>query len=179
MTEPYVGEIRAFGFNFAPIGWSLCNGQLVAISENTALYSIIGTTYGGDGQSTFGLPNLQGRVPMHWGTSQGFTTVIGEVQGTPEVNLTVGATPAHTHTMSIGSVPTGGVILRTPTATASTYIATVTPNRAYLNPPTAFNAQFSSSVISSVGGSLPHENMQPYLAVSFCICLQGIYPSRN
>ena len=179
MSEAFVGEIRAFGFNFAPREWAACNGQLLPIAQYTTLYAILGTTYGGDGVTTYGLPDLRGRVPMHWGSFQGFNTVIGEQQGTPQVTLTVANNPAHTHTMTIGLIPSGGVVLRTPTATTTTYVSNVSPNLAYVTSPSAFDAPFSPNVISSVGGSQPHDNMQPYLAINFCISLFGIFPSQN
>ncbi|HVH80614.1 MAG TPA: tail fiber protein, partial [Stellaceae bacterium] len=101
MSNPFIGEIRCFGFNFAPLNWAFCNGQLMAISQNTALYTILGTTYGGDGQTTFGLPNLQGQVPMHWGSGPSIpTTVLGEVQGVSSVTLTTQQIPLHAHSVS-------------------------------------------------------------------------------
>src|ERR1700733_11460791 len=110
MSQPYIGEIRAFGFNFAPQNWAFCNGQPMNISDNTTLFNVIGTTYGGNGTTTFNMPNLQGRVPMHWGTRPGGTTTIGQVQGQPTVTLTTPQTPAHSHTFSAASLPAGGVV---------------------------------------------------------------------
>src|SRR5205085_10617792 len=109
MAEPYVGEIRCFGFNFAPQSWAFCNGQLMSIANNTVLFSVIGTTYGGDGITTCGLPNLQGRIPMHWGNGpSGFNTVVGQLQGETNVTLTTQQIPIHTHTVTAVEVPSGG-----------------------------------------------------------------------
>src|SRR5205807_5707661 len=114
MAEPYYGEIRCFGFQFAPVGWAFCNGQQMAISQNDALFAVIGTTYGGDGIVTFGLPNLQGRIPMHWGNGPGgFNTAIGESQGATTHTLIASEIPVHTHTITAASVPSGGIVERT------------------------------------------------------------------
>src|SRR5947207_1932311 len=111
MASPYVGEIRCFGFQFAPQGWAFCNGQLMAIADNTVLFSILGTTFGGDGETTFGLPNLQGRIPMHWGSGPGgFNTTLGENLGEPTVTLTATQIALHTHTITAANVPAGGVV---------------------------------------------------------------------
>jgi len=178
MAEPYIGEIRCFGFNFAPIDWAFCNGQLMSIAQNQALFSIIGTTYGGDGVSTFALPNLQGRVPMHWGTSPGFNTVIGEVQGTTTVTLTSQQIPLHNHAVTAAQVGGTGEEVASPSSSA--YLGNSTGhNLAYIKAPTTFDAPFSPRAIGPAGGSQPHENMQPYLALNFCIALFGIFPSRN
>jgi len=179
MASPYIGEIRCFGFNFAPIGWAFCNGQLLQIAQADALFAILGTTYGGDGVTTFGLPNLQGQIPMHWGTGPGgFNTVIGEVQGATTVTLTTSQIPAHTHTITAGDLPAGGVVERLQSPTAVAYISASSPDQAYNSSPT-LDAPFSPKAISTVGGSQPHENMQPYLVLNFCIALEGIFPTRN
>ena len=179
MSEPYLGEIRCFGFNFQPNGWAFCNGQLVSISQNEALFAILGTTYGGDGVTNFALPNLQGRIPMHWGNGPGgFNTQIGEVQGVTAVTLTTQQMPGHTHTITVGDLPAGGVVERVQSPTAAAYISASSPDQAYNSSPTLDTA-FSSKAISISGGSLPHENMQPYLALNFCIALFGIFPSQN
>jgi len=165
MAQPYVGEIRMFGGNFAPAGWMFCEGQLLPISENETLFQLIGTTYGGDGQSTFALPDLRGRVPLHQGN--GFN--LAETGGVEQVTLTVAQLPAHTHPM----------LASTNTATSPTPTNQVIGKSGSID---AFiNAQASDPLASSeilpVGGSQPHENMQPYLCVDFIISLFGIFPS--
>jgi microcystin-dependent protein len=168
MAQPYVGEIRMFAGNFAPAGWMFCEGQLLPISENQTLFQLIGTTYGGDGQSTFGLPDLQGRIPIHQGN--GF--VLAQNGGAEEVTLTVQQVPAHTHTFLATSngasqtAPGGSVTL------ARAAAATITPYGAD-NP----SGNMSPQMIGSVGGSQPHTNFQPYLCVNFIISLFGIFPS--
>jgi microcystin-dependent protein len=180
MATAFIGEIRCFAFNFAPYGWATCNGQILQISQNDALYSLLGTTFGGDGQNTFGLPNLQGQVPMHWGNGPGgFNTTIGQVQGSASVTLTTAQMPAHTHSLTVAIVPSGGVVERTPTPTAAAYISDSSPARLFATAGATLNAPFSGKALAQQGGSQPHENMQPYLAMTFCICLTGIYPSRN
>ncbi len=169
MSEPFVGEIRIVGFNFAPQGWALCNGQLLAISQNTALFSLLGTFYGGDGRSSFALPNLQSRVPAHQGTGTGLSSyVVGQVGGAESVTLTTAQMPKHAHglnavtTARTSGLPTGHVL---------------SGNGAYGNPPTT--TQLDRSAISGQGGSQPHENRQPFLVLNFIIALQGIYPARS
>jgi microcystin-dependent protein len=181
MSEPFIAEIRCFGFNFAPIGWAKCNGQLLSIAQNNALYAIIGTTYGGDGQTTFALPNLQGQIPMHWGNgSGGFNTVIGEVQGVTDVTLLTSQLPQHTHTVTVVSYPAGGGSERTAVPNNQSFLSSSqAPDAVYQTAPTSVTAAFSPKAISPVGGSQPHDNMQPYLALNFCIALEGIFPSRN
>jgi len=177
MATPYLGEIRAVGFNFAPYGWAFCNGQTLQISQNDALYSLLGTTYGGDGVNTFNLPNLQGRVPMHQGTGQ-FATTLGQVQGSTQVTLTIATMPAHTHTITAGQVAPGGVVNRTPAPTPTSYLADTALNAVYLTNPT-LNATAAGGAIGMAGGSQPHENEQPFLVITFCIALNGVYPSQN
>ena len=113
MSQPYIGEIRAFGFNFAPVNWAFCNGQPMNISDNPTLFNVIGTTYGGNGTTTFNMPNLQGQVPMHWGSLAGFNTIIGQAQGTTQVTLTQAQTPSHSHVLSSAFLPAGGTVERT------------------------------------------------------------------
>jgi len=179
MSEAYIGEIRCFGFNFAPVNWAFCNGQLLSIAQNTALFSILGTTFGGNGTTNFGLPNLQGQIPMHWGNPAGLpVTVIGEVQGQAGVTLTTQQLPIHTHTATasvLGSVaeqsaiPTNTSFLSDAQAGDHTYTAT----------PSSVTAQFSPKAISVTGTSLPHDNMSPYLTLSFCISMNGLFPQRG
>ena len=164
MAQPYVGEIRIFAGNFAPAGWMFCQGQLLPISENETLFNLIGTTYGGDGQSTFALPDLRGRVPIHQGN--GFT--LAETGGAETVTLTVNQIPAHSHPMlassSIGSLPTA----------QSNVLAKVTNIDLYSGDVT--DTPMTPVAVTSTGGSQPHNNFQPYLCVSFIISLFGIFP---
>jgi microcystin-dependent protein len=179
MSSPFVGEIRAFGFPFAPAQWAFCNGQPMSIANFQTLYAVIGTIYGGDGVNTFNLPNLQGYVPMHWGTGPGgFNTTIGQVQGTPNVTLTVGQTPQHSHIITVQELPSGGTVLATKSPGPNTWVSDARPAGVWISSPT-INVAFAPNAISSVGGSQPHENMQPYLAINFCISLFGVFPSRN
>lgn len=171
MPAPFVGEIRIFAGNFAPTGWAFCNGQLIPISQNTALFSILGTYYGGDGRSTFALPNLQGRVPMQPGQGLGLTPrLLGEALGSETHTLTVPEAPAHTHSLSANSgngnddAPGGRVMARSPAGIPQFAAAP--------------NGVMSAAAVSAVGGGQPHNNMQPYLTLNFIICLQGTFPSR-
>lgn len=167
MAQPYVGEIRMFGGNFAPAGWMFCDGQLLPISEYETLFNLIGTTYGGDGQSTFALPDLRGRLPIHQGN--GFA--LSETGGAEEITLTSSQIPAHTHPLlansALGNVasPAGSVLAQSRTAGLDLYLEDVP------------SVNMAATAIGSVGGSQPHTNMQPYLCVSFIISLFGIYPS--
>ncbi len=174
MGTPYIGEIRMFAGNFAPAGWELCEGQLLSISENEALFTLIGTTYGGDGQSTFALPDLRGRLPVHQGSGPGVSNrVIGETGGTETVTLTTSQIPAHSH------VPQA--VTTTGQADPTNRIWAASPNSApvYAVGPVSPDAPMSNGLVGTVGGSQPHENMQPYLCVSFIISLYGIYPSQS
>jgi microcystin-dependent protein len=169
---PYVGEIRMFAGNFAPAGWAFCNGQQMPISENDVLFQLIGTTYGGDGESTFNLPNLQSRVPIHQGTgSSGTTYQIGEMAGVETVTLTVNQIPAHSHgvqvSTSIGNDPNADANVLGESSLATMYVAA--------NP----NADMSLQAIGPVGGSQPHQNIQPYLGINFIISLFGQFPSQT
>jgi microcystin-dependent protein len=167
MAQPYVGEIRMFAGNFAPAGWMFCEGQLLPISENETLFQLIGTTYGGDGQSTFALPDLRGRIPIH----QGNNFILAETGGAEEITLTVQQIPAHSHPMLCtgnlagGTSPTGQLLALTQAATVTPY-GTDAPLVA-----------LSPQSVSSTGGSQPHTNFQPYLCVDFIISLFGIFPS--
>jgi microcystin-dependent protein len=175
--QVFVGTIQAFGFNFAPTSWALCNGQLQAIAQNTALFSLLGTTYGGDGVQTYALPNLQGRFPLHWGQGPGLPPYdIGQSAGTTDQTLLFNNMPIHSHVLNASSAsattekPAGGFL-----ATANDP-ATFNPISVY--GPTA-NATMNATAIGMAGGSIPFSIMPPYLAVTFCIALFGIFPSRN
>jgi microcystin-dependent protein len=166
MAQPYVGEIRLFAGNFAPAGWEFCAGQLLPISEYETLFQLIGTIYGGDGQSTFALPDLRGRVPIH----QGNGYILAETGGAEEITLTVNQIPAHSHALLASSgnassaSPQNGVLAQP--SSVDLYRPAATPN-----------SNMSPNVIGAVGGSQPHTNMQPYLGISFIISLFGIFPS--
>jgi len=155
-----------------------CDGQSLAISEYDTLFNLIGTTYGGDGQNTFNLPNLAGRVPMHWGNLNGTTTVIGQQMGVSSVTLNINQIPLHNHAIIAEAVVPGAAPYRVATPTSTTYIGTSNPDGIYNSAP-GLNATFSPKTIGNAGSSLPHENRQPYLAVTFIISLFGVYPSQN
>jgi len=171
MAQPYIGEIRMFGGNFAPAGWAFCNGQTLAISENDTLFTLIGTTYGGDGQSTFNLPDLQGRLPVHQGTNAGTTFTLGESGGVESVTLTTQQLPIHTHTF-VGTTNQAG------TTNPPTNIVGQNPGNNIYIEDQAFVALAPQSLLPD-GGSQPHDNFQPYLCVSFIISLFGIFPSQT
>jgi len=171
MTQPYLGEIRMFGGNFAPFGNALCNGQSMSIQQNTALFSLLGTIYGGNGTTTFQLPNMQGRVPIHWGQGPGLTDYpIGEIGGVESVTLNQTQMPNHSHALLANSqggtagAPSTNAVLAASTARDRIYAAT------------SDNTQLA---LGSAGSGLPHENRQPYIAITFIIALLGIFPSRN
>lgn len=174
MADPFVAEIRIFPFNFAPKGWAWCNGQLLPISQNTALFSLLGTTYGGDGKSTFALPDLRGRAPMHPGQGPGLSLHdLGETGGSETVTLLESEIPAHSHGMTAvsgffaanTSVPAGNAFGKSSQGNAYTAAANV--------------AQLSPAALAPAGGSTPHNNMQPYLTFYFNIALQGVFPPRG
>jgi microcystin-dependent protein len=177
LSQPYLGEIRMFGGNFPPAGWAFCDGAQIAIAENETLFNLIGTTYGGDGQNTFQLPDLRGRIVTHMGTSGGTTYILGQAAGVETVTLTANQLPSHSHPL-IASTAVGD----TGTPTASTMLATGGPTGTSLMEYGAYggtqNVSSSASTTSS-GGSQSHDNMQPYLGVNFIISLNGIYPSQN
>ena len=174
MSEPFVAEIRMFGGNFAPRGWAFCNGQLLSIAQNTALFSLLGTTYGGNGQTTFGLPDLQGRSPMHRGDGPGLTPrVQGEMSGEPTVTLAASQIPAHTHQAQADASASGQSSPVNATWGAG---GRGRPPAYSANPP---GATLSGQALAPTGGGQPHNNRSPYLGVSFIIALQGIFPSRN
>lgn len=173
MAQPYVGEIRMFAGNFAPNGWMFCEGQTLPIAENEVLFQLIGTTYGGDGEETFNLPNLASRVPMHMGTGpDGTTYQIGEMAGTEQETLTIQQIPNHTHPLTASTAlgaqpnPQDAVLAQTP--------ASIRP---YFEDVPAVN--MSAAAISPAGGSQPHENTQPFLCINFIISLFGVFPSQT
>jgi microcystin-dependent protein len=173
MAQPYVGEIRMFAGNFAPNGWMFCEGQSLPISQNEVLFQLIGTTYGGNGQDTFNLPNLASRIPIHMGTGpDGTTYQIGEAAGTEQETLTIQQIPSHTHPLTGGQIqgnvgtPANAVLAETPGG-IKPYIEDV--------PAVAMNA----GAISPAGGSQPHENTQPFLCINFIISLFGVFPSQT
>lgn len=171
--DPFLGEIKMFGGNFAPSGWALCNGQLLPISQNTALFSLLGTFYGGDGVQTFALPNLQGRVAVHWGQGAGLSSyVIGQQGGSESIALTQQQMPQHNHTM--GTLSSPGTASRPNTQ----LLAQPTSGSIY-GPAPSDGSALNQAAISQAGGNQPHANIQPYLSVTFIIALRGIFPSRN
>ena len=174
MADPYIGEIRMFGGSFAPVGWAFCNGQVVPISENDSLFSLIGTTYGGDGESTFGLPNLMSRIPVmsdYGGGGWGTTWVFGQLAGTESETITTTQLPVHTHALmgstnpADQSTPANNVPALLPVAQQTLPYGTDVPL-----------ASLDPTSVTPVGGSQPHENTQPFLVISFIIAMEGIYP---
>jgi len=173
MSNPFLAEIRIFPFNFAPRGWAFCNGQLMAISQNTALFSLLGTTYGGDGRSNFALPNLQGSAPMHPGQGPGLSLhFLGEVGGSDTVTLLQSEIPAHNHSLQASQAD------GTATSPALQEVAQGVGIGMYANAGQS-PTQLNLSTILPVGASQPHNNLQPYLTLNFCIALQGVFPARS
>lgn len=175
MADPFVAEIRIFPFNFAPRGWAWCNGQLLPISQNTALFSLLGTTYGGNGKSNFALPDLQGRAPMFWGQGPGLSLHdLGESSGSETVSLLQSEMPSHPHSFNAANE---GAVTNTP---ANTLVA-----RPFGRGNNLFNTggapptQMSPSAVTPTGGDNPHNNMMPYLTFYFCIAMQGVFPPRT
>ena len=166
MAEPFLSEIRMMSFNFPPKGWAFCNGQLLPINQNQALFSLLGTTYGGNGQTNFALPDLRGRTPIHVGNGHS----LGERAGESAHTLLLAELPQHLHLAS-GSTTSGD------TSTPSGDILADTPTQIYTSPANLTSLQ--PPTVTNVGGGQPHDNMQPYLTINFCIALQGIFPSRN
>ncbi|MEI2691258.1 MAG: tail fiber protein [Anaerolineae bacterium] len=174
MSDPFIGEIRLFGFNFAPRGWAQCNGQLLPIAQNTALFSILGTMYGGNGQTTFGLPDLQGRSALHFGQGPGLSyRDLGESGGEPAVTLVTSQMAQHTHTAAASTN------LGDQTDPANNVWATGAGGRGQNFYASGSDVAMSSQAIGPAGGSQPHNNLPPYLALNFCICLSGVYPPRS
>jgi microcystin-dependent protein len=172
MADPFTAEIRIFPFNFAPRGWAWCDGQLMSISQNTALFSLLGTTYGGNGQTTFALPDLQGRAPMHPGQGPGLSLHdLGETGGSETVTLLESEIPAHNHALraSAQDATTRIVIGQMPATSLGVSLYGSTPANTTLNP----------SALTPAGGDQPHNNLQPYLTFYFCIALQGVFPPRG
>jgi microcystin-dependent protein len=173
MSNPFLGEIKMFGGSFAPQGWALCNGQLLAIAQNDALFNLIGTTYGGDGQTTFALPNLQGRIPIHMGTGAGLSPrSLGENGGSEMETLTTNQLPLHTHQF-IGTSSNA-----TATSPANGLVASPSAIDLY-RAGSAANQSLGPNALGLAGGSQPHENTQPFLCITFIIALEGIYPTPN
>jgi microcystin-dependent protein len=172
VADPFVAEIRIFPFNFAPKGWAFCNGQLLPISQNTALFSLLGTTYGGNGQSTFALPNLQGNAPMHPGQGPGLSLHdLGETSGSETVTLLETEIPAHRHAVNASQAD---AIERVPVGQQLATGIGVGMYRAPGSP-----VSLNPNALAPTGGSQPHNNMQPYLTLNFCIALQGVFPPRT
>jgi microcystin-dependent protein len=180
MAEPFLSEIRMMSFNFAPKGWAQCNGQLLPINQNQALFALLGTTYGGDGQTTFALPNLRGRTPIHFGSGH----ILGEAAGATAVTITQQTMPTHTHAVSARTdvvLPDAGPQDPTGKFYAAPQVSAqggnITDVKLYADPS---NLQaLSPQAVSNTGGSQPHTNMMPFLTINFCIALQGIFPSPN
>lgn len=172
MSEPFVGEIRMFAGNFAPRGWAFCDGQLLAVSQNDALFSLLGTIYGGDGRSTFGLPDMRGRLPIHAGTGPGLSTRrLGAKAGSESETLTVNQLPPHKHGLNVSQAPGDQQ------KPINRYLASSPTVRMFR--PTPINNSLESSTITNTGGSTSHNNVMPFLCVNFIVALFGIYPSRN
>lgn len=173
MAQPYIGEIRMFGGNFAPYGWSFCNGSVLPISQNNALYNLIGTTYGGDGISTFNLPDLQCRIPIHQGQGAGLQNyVLGQKGGAETVTPTVAQLPSHSH-QAVGSATGGAASNPANNTWGNSGIA----NKSF-GPGTSANASMNAGSTAMTGNSQPHDNMLPFLAFSFIIALEGVYPTQ-
>lgn len=173
MADPFVAEIRIFPFNFAPKGWAWCDGQILPLSQNTALFSLLGTTYGGDGKSNFALPNMQGNAPIHAGQGSGLSLYdLGQMGGTETVTLLQSEIPAHSHNIMASTAPAD-----TNPPSPTVVIAQSTGTNAYSS--NASNAFMSFNTLTPQGGGQPHNNLMPYLTFYFCIALQGVFPPRT
>lgn len=173
MADPFLAEIRIYPFNFAPSGWAFCDGQLLPLSQNTALFSLLGTTYGGDGKSSFALPNLQGRAPMHPGQGPGLSLHdLGETGGSEAVTLLASEMPAHAHTLRAVNASAS---LNAPAGDRA--LARSSGGFAFQQSP-ANPVNLAAEALAVAGGGLPHNNLMPYLTLSFCIALQGVFPQR-
>lgn len=178
MASPFLAEIRAFGFSFAPYGWATCDGQLMPISQNAALFSLIGTNFGGNGTSTFGLPNFQGQAAIDQGTGPGLSPYsVGEQSGETTVTVTLGQLPLHNHVINtlVGQNKTQELV--TPNSTA--FLGSAGPDDLYNDQTPSPQTSFSPSAIGMASSNAPHDNMQPYVVLLFCIALQGIFPTRS
>ena len=172
MSEPFVGEIRMFAGNFAPRGWAFCDGQLLAVSQNDALFSLFGTIYGGDGRTTFGLPDLRGRIPLHQGTGPGLSNRrLGSKGGSENVTLTTNQLASHTHDFNANTAPATG------SAPQGKVLADPSPGQLFRSADQ--NVSLAATSIANTGGTQPHTNLMPTLCVNFIVALFGIYPSRN
>ena len=177
MSEAYISQIMAFGFNFAPKNWAFCNGQTLGIAQNQALFSLLGTTYGGNGVTTFALPNLQSRVPIGFGNFVGTNYALGQSAGAEQVTLTINEIPAHIH-MFIGASSGGNSQTPRDDSALAAVMKGTNPGDPYYAPQGSLQPLNPAS-LSLTGGNLPHTNIQPYLALNWCICQYGIFPSRN
>jgi microcystin-dependent protein len=176
VSDQFVGEIRAFPFNFAPLGWAMCNGQILSISQNTALFSLLGTFYGGNGTSNFALPNLQGSAPLDQGQGVGLTNrMIGETGGEQAVTLLLSEIPSHTH-QATGVAANGDQVSPVGNTWATAHSGPKTKDSVYSN---SASAAMNAQALAAVGSSQPHDNMPPYLVLNFCIALIGIFPARG
>ena len=175
MSEPFIAQVMIFGFNFAPRDWAFCNGAIMSIGQNTALFSLVGTTYGGNGQTTFGLPNLVGRGVMNMGQAPGLSPYeLGEVSGEPSITLSQAETPPHNHTISTATGST-----RDLAPSANGWLGDRAPPGRLFSSGTSPNDMFAPDTLTISGGSQPHENQQPYVAMNYCIALYGSFPTRN
>ena len=169
MSEPFLAEVRIVGFNFAPRGWAFCDGQILPINQNQSLYSLLGTTYGGDGRTSFALPDMRGRVPIHVGASNGTSHQLGQKSGEETHTLAANEMPSHNHTFS------GTSNAANQNAFQGHYFA----NSPAVYGPAASLVALNGDTLGNAGGGQAHDNMQPYLAINFCIALRGLFPSRN
>lgn len=177
MSQAYMSQIMAFGFNFAPKNWAMCNGQTIGIAQNSALFSLLGTTYGGNGTTTFALPNLQSRVPVSFGNYLGQNYALGEMAGEEQLTLTINELPAHNH-IFMGASSSGNTLFPQDGSALGTAVKGTNPGDPFYAPQASLQPLNSGS-LSMTGGNQPHANLQPYLALNWCICQYGIYPSRN
>ena len=171
MSEPFLAEIRMVGFNFAPRGWAFCDGQILPINQNQSLYSLLGTTYGGDGMVSFALPDLRSRTPLH---IDGDVYTLGQKSGTETVSLTAAQIPDHRHLVQASSQ-----VGNTRSPMHALLAAEVPPDAAYTEPGSGSRTVLRSGTVTNAGGGQAHNNMQPFIAVHFCVALQGLFPSRN
>lgn len=180
MADPFVAEIRIFPFTFAPQGWAFCDGQILPLSQNTALFSLLGTTYGGNGKSNFALPDLQGSAAMHSGQGPGLSErFLGERSGTQTVTLLESEMPAHNHAVTAANVAASQSSPQNNLPARPGYSTGTQTGAALAYSAAGPNVAFSPTALAPAGGSLPHNNMQPYLALHFCIALQGVFPPRG